>query len=99
MKGILIPANEEKLSAPPLIQQLNNGNWLTQHEAEELRDELFYQHAVHVYMTMLPVLNTIGMRTVQKRPSARVTTSCPFGRTVWIRAHGCQRPTPMSFIR
>jgi hypothetical protein len=48
--------------APPLVEQLNNGNWLPQHEAESLRDELFYQRAIHAYMTMLPALNTIGMR-------------------------------------
>src|SRR5262245_36304907 len=47
---------------PPLVKQLNNGNWLPQNEAESLRDELFYQRAVHAYMTMLPALNTIGMR-------------------------------------
>jgi hypothetical protein len=47
---------------PPLVQQLNNGNWLSQQEAESLRDELFYQHAIHAYMTMLPALNVIGMR-------------------------------------
>ena len=28
--------------APPLVKQLNNGNWLPQAEAEALRDELFY---------------------------------------------------------
>jgi hypothetical protein len=27
-----------------------------------LRDELYYQRAVHAYMTMLPALNVIGMR-------------------------------------
>lgn len=48
--------------APPLVRQLNNGNWLPQGEAEALRDELFYQRAVHAYITMLPALNTIGMR-------------------------------------
>jgi hypothetical protein len=48
--------------APPLVKQLNNGNWLPQQEAEALRDELFYQRAIHAYMTMLPSLNTIGMR-------------------------------------
>lgn len=48
--------------APPLVKQLNNGNWLPQAEAEALRDELFYQRAVHSYITMLPLLNTIGMR-------------------------------------
>lgn len=46
----------------PLVQQLNNGNWLPQKEAETLRDELYYQRAIHAYMTMLPALNVIGMR-------------------------------------
>jgi len=64
MKGILTtsPAIAQEPSAPPLIRHLNNGNWLPQHEAETLRDELFYQQAIHTYMTMLPALNTIGMR-------------------------------------
>jgi hypothetical protein len=47
-------------AVPPLVKQLNNGNWLPQKEAESLRDELFYQRAVHAYMTMLPALNVIG---------------------------------------
>lgn len=53
---------QDQPAAPPLVKQLNNGNWLPQKEAEDLRDELFYQRAVHAYMTMLPALNTIGMR-------------------------------------
>lgn len=48
--------------APPLVKQINNGNWLPEKEAEALRDELYYQHAIHAYMTMQPALNTIGMR-------------------------------------
>ena len=56
------PVPTQDQPAPPLVQQLNNGNWLPQQEAESLRDELFYQRAVHAYMTMLPALNTIGMR-------------------------------------
>jgi hypothetical protein len=48
--------------APPLVQQLNNGNWLPRAEAEALRDELYYQRAVFAYMTLLPVLSTIGLR-------------------------------------
>src|SRR5262245_6890564 len=54
--------SEQEGAAPPLVQQLNNGNWLDPQEAETLRDELFYQRAVHAYLTMLPALNTIGMR-------------------------------------
>jgi hypothetical protein len=48
--------------APPLLKQINNGNWLDDAEARSLVDELYYQRAVHAYMTMLPALNTIGMR-------------------------------------
>lgn len=49
-------------TASPLVKQLNNGNWLDPKEAENLRDELYYQRAIHAYMTMLPALNVIGMR-------------------------------------
>src|SRR5262249_36758103 len=56
------PALAQVASAPPLVKQLNNGNWLPKDEAEALRDELFYQRAVHAYMTMQPALNVIGMR-------------------------------------
>ena len=46
----------------PLVGQINDGNWLEASEAQELVDELYYQRAVHAYMTMLPAVNTIGMR-------------------------------------
>jgi hypothetical protein len=49
-------------TAPPLVKQINNGNWPSAKEAQQLRDELFYQRAIHAYMNMLPALNTIGMR-------------------------------------
>lgn len=48
--------------APPLLKQINNGNWLDDKEAKALVDELYYQRAVHAYITMLPALNVIGMR-------------------------------------
>jgi hypothetical protein len=57
-----VPAVAQEAAAPPLVTQLNNGNWLPQKEAEALRDELYYQNAVHAYISLLPVLNTIGMR-------------------------------------
>ncbi|MCX5581195.1 DUF1254 domain-containing protein [Kaistia terrae] len=60
VSGISVSAQEQ--TASPLVRQLNNGNWLPTPEAEALRDELFYQRAVHAYMTMLPALNVIGMR-------------------------------------
>src|SRR5215469_17952977 len=55
-------ALSQELPAPPLVKEINNGNWLPLAEAESLRDELYYQRAVFAYMTMLPALNTIGMK-------------------------------------
>jgi hypothetical protein len=49
-------------AAPPLVTQINNGNWLPQAEAESLVDELFYTQAIQVYITTLPALNVIGIR-------------------------------------
>ncbi|MGQ7246311.1 DUF1254 domain-containing protein [Halomonas sp. V046] len=59
-----LPASAEEESAPtsPLVEKINNGNWLSQEEAESLQQEMFYQRAVYAYMTMLPALNVIGMR-------------------------------------
>ncbi|MBO3274311.1 DUF1254 domain-containing protein [Pseudomonas schmalbachii] len=57
-----VPASAEEAPASPLVKQINNGNWLDPKEAESLRDELYYQRAVFAYMTMLPALNTIGLR-------------------------------------
>ena len=59
LTGVQAQAEE---TAPPLVKQINNGNWPSAEEAQQLRDELFYQRAIHAYMTMLPALNTIGMR-------------------------------------
>jgi len=61
--GFSIPAvRADDAPAPPLVKQLNSGNWLSQGEAEALRDELYYQRAIFAYQTMLPALNIIGIR-------------------------------------
>src|SRR5262249_20414336 len=62
MAAVTAPVQAQETDMPPLTKQLNNGNWLPPNEAEALRDELFYQRAIYAYMTMLPALNTIGMR-------------------------------------
>ena len=62
MSAVAQDARAQSAPLPPLVKQINNGNWLSQKEAESLRDELFYQRAVHAYLTMLPALNVIGMR-------------------------------------
>ena len=59
---IAASARAEDQAAPPLVQQINKGNWLPQAEAESLVNDLFYQQAIQAYITMLPALNVIGMR-------------------------------------
>lgn len=61
--AIVAPAvAQEEPALSPLGEQINNGNWLPQEEAEALRAELYYQRAIYAYMTMLPAMNVIGMR-------------------------------------
>ena len=55
-------ASHKPGSASPLIEQINNGNWLPEKEAQALVDDYFYHRALQSYMGMLPALNTIGMR-------------------------------------
>ncbi len=57
---------QAKETAPPLVEKLYNGNWPSQEEGQKLRDELYYQRAIHTYMSMIPALNTIGMRDGSK---------------------------------
>lgn len=46
----------------PLMQEINNGNWLPADEAEELVNEMYYQRAIFAYQMMQPAMNVIGMR-------------------------------------
>jgi hypothetical protein len=46
----------------PMVKHLYNGNWPSEKEGQQLRDELFYNQAIQAYATMLPAMNTIGMR-------------------------------------
>jgi hypothetical protein len=57
-----LPARAEENKLPPLVAQINNGNWLSNDEAVSLRDELYYMNAVQSYILTLPILNVIGMR-------------------------------------
>src|SRR5579871_834173 len=56
------PAHAADADVPPLVKQINNGNWLPQNEAEGLVDDLYYQQAIQAYITMLPALNIVGIR-------------------------------------
>lgn len=59
----LPPASaQDSQKIPPLMEQINNGNWLPQQEAETLRDEFYYQNAIQAYVQTIPILNTIGLR-------------------------------------
>lgn len=54
--------DETHETTSPLVRQINGGRWFAPDEAQALRADLYYQRAVHAYMTMLPALNVIGMR-------------------------------------
>jgi hypothetical protein len=56
------PASAGDTPAPPLVRQINNGNWLPQAEAEKLVDDLYYNQAVQAYIMLLPMLNIVGIR-------------------------------------
>jgi len=64
LTGILLfsPASAAEQTMSPLMEQINNGNWLAQKDAEALREQFYYQNAVQAYLLTLPILNTIGMR-------------------------------------
>nr|WP_244480454.1 DUF1254 domain-containing protein [Rhizobium sp. Root1220] len=60
--GLPTKAQETTSQIPPLMEQINKGNWLPQQEAEQLRDEFYYQNAVQAYILTIPILNTVGMK-------------------------------------
>jgi hypothetical protein len=93
------PARTQRSSAPPLIEQLNNGNWLPKDEAEALRDELFYQRAVHTYMAMLPALNTIGMRDGSEATFGKGYNVLPIWKNRMDSRAWVPTPMPTSSIR
>jgi len=62
LAALALPASAQETPVPPLVEKLYDGNWPSTEEAQELVDALYYQHAIHAYMTMLPALNVIGMR-------------------------------------
>ncbi len=99
--GAAAPAPAASAGAPaaqpggvltPLMAQINNGNWLSQTEAEALRDELFLQHAVHAYMMTLSLLNVIGMRDGSEAAFGKGYNVLP----IWKDRMDslCQVPTP-----
>ncbi len=59
--GIAPPTMAQETRSP-LVRQMYDGNWPSEEEGQELRDEFYYNMAIQAYMTMLPALNTIGLR-------------------------------------
>lgn len=60
--AIPLSASFAQETKSPLVRQLYDGNWPSAKEAQQLREELYYQRAIHAYMTMQPAMNVIGMR-------------------------------------
>lgn len=84
---------------PPLVQQINNGNWLPPEEAQSLRNELYYQQVIQAYMPMLPALNVTGMRDGSEGLFGGGYSILPIWKDRIDSRTGCRRPMPTSFIR
>ena len=100
LAGVQAYATQQELT-PPLIKQLYDGNWPSEKEAQELLDELFYQRAIHAYMTMLPALNVIGMRDGSEAAFGKGYNVLPIWKDrmdsrAWTLAHGFRRPMQTS---
>lgn len=78
------------------MEQVNNGSWLPQGEAESLHDELYYQSALHAYIAMLPAMNVLCMRDGSEAAFGRGYNILP----IWKdRIDTCTRaPTPNSDV-
>ena len=59
--GFVNLSNAQETSSR-LVRQMYNGNWPSDEEAQQLRDDLYYNMAIQSYLHMQPALNTIGMR-------------------------------------
>ncbi|WP_068114383.1 DUF1254 domain-containing protein [Tropicimonas marinistellae] len=62
LASVAPPLIAQEGAIPPLMEQINGGNWLDPAEAQELVDALYYQRAIHAYFLMQPAMNVIGMR-------------------------------------
>ena len=60
--GLAPPTMAQDETKSRAVRLHYDGNWPSDEEAQELRDELYYNMAIQAYMTMLPALNTIGLR-------------------------------------
>ena len=60
--GLAPPTMAKDKNASPMVNLHYDGNWPSDEDAQQLRDELYYNMAIQAYMHMQPALNTIGMR-------------------------------------
>ena len=60
--GLAPPTMAKDEYASPMVNLHYDGNWPSDQEAQQLRDDLYYNMAIQSYLHMQPALNTIGMR-------------------------------------
>jgi hypothetical protein len=87
----------------PGVRLHYNGNWPSDKEAQQLRDELYYNMAIQAYMTMLPALNTIGMRDGAEKEFGAGYNVIPMWKDrmdakTWIPTPNCDIMYAMSFF-
>jgi hypothetical protein len=101
--GLATPTMAQVETKSRAVRLHYDGNWPSDEEAQQLRDELYYNMAIQTYMTMLPALNTIGMRDGSAKEFGAGYNVVPLwkdrmGAKTWIPTPNCDIMYAMSFF-
>jgi hypothetical protein len=101
--GLAPPTMAQDKHASPMVNLHYDGNWPSDKEAQELRDELYYNMAIQAYMTMLPALNTIGLRDGSKKAFGAGYNVLTMWKTrmdakAWVPTPNCDIMYAMSYL-
>ncbi len=101
--GLAPPTMAKDKYASPMVNLHYDGNWPSDKEAQELRDELYYNMAIQAYMTMLPALNTIGLRDGSKKAFGAGYNVLTMWKTrmdakAWVPTPNCDIMYAMSYL-
>ena len=101
--GLAPPTMAQDKHASPMVNLHYDGNWPSDKEAQELRDELYYNMAIQAYMTMLPALNTIGLRDGSEKAFGAGYNVLTMWKTrmdakAWVPTPNCDIMYAMSYL-
>jgi len=101
--GLAPPTMAQDETKSRAVRLHYDGNWPSDEEAQELRDELYYNMAIQAYMTMLPALNTIGLRDGAEKAFGAGYNVVPMWKErmdakAWVPTPNCDIMYSMSFF-